>query len=501
MRYSHVIVPLLVAIILVGIGAVGAAAPSGQSDVIAGGSADPGDGLDPALENATGTVQVIVHLSSPGDAPGASTAYGADGASNASRSSLDAYAAATGGVEIDRRFPAVGSVLATVDTERVAPRDLLAVDAVAGVHENAAIEPPDPVPTDAATTAAESTPETANATWGLDRIGAPGVWEQYGTRGGGVRIAVLDTGVDPDHPDVELAPDGWAEFDAAGARIDSTPYDVNGHGTAVSSIATGSNASGTHVGVAPNATLLHGGVLTPEGGTVASVLAGIDWAVENDVDVVSTSLGVQGTDPAFVAPVRRALRNGTFVVAASGNAGDGTSYAPANVYDAVAVGASTRSDDVRSDSSGERIATDAAWSDPPADWPDAYVVPDVVAPGEDVQAAAPGGGYVTAEQTSMATPHASGGAALLLSEHPDLSPRTVRLLVAESAFTPAGAPSEPDTRYGNGVLNVSRAMELAANRVTLRGTVTDRDGTPLEGSRSASTAVRRPARTRTARTH
>lgn len=427
-----------------------------------------GDDLD---ADGTGEVELVVLLE-------AESAVGPD--DPASVRSFEAYVERTDGVTVEQRFDAVGSALVTVDTDRVDPEELAAVDGVERVTENRQLEVPDaePVPVDEPRLEPASHGE---AVWGVERVGAPSVWDDE-TRGEGARVAVLDTGVDPEHPDIELAEGGWAEFDANGNPVPSDPYDADGHGTQVSSIATGGNASGSHIGVAPEAELLVGGVFTPEGGSTASLFAGIDWAIKNDADVISISLGSQGFHGDFVEPVRRAHQQGVVVVSAVGNDGRGASRSPANVYESLAVGAVTADEGVRSDSAGEVIETEEAWADPPADWPDRYVVPDLVAPGEDLRAADSGGGYARVEQTSMAAPHAAGAAALLHSADPSLSPAETNRILSESAAGVESAPAGPDPRYGHGVLDIEAAVDLLDDLTTLEGTVTDEQGSSVAGA-------------------
>jgi len=157
---------------------------------------------------------------------------------------------------------------------------------------------------------------------------------------------VLDTGVDADHPDIDLASDGWVEFDASGERLDTEPHDPSGHGTHVTGVVAGGNASGRYVGVAPEARLLHGKVLD-DGGTFAQITAGIEWALERDADVISMSFGIPANgdsvhEEAFIEPIRTASEAEAVVVTSSGNTGQGATGSSGNVYDAVAVGAVVR---------------------------------------------------------------------------------------------------------------------------------------------------------------
>nr|WP_249038732.1 S8 family serine peptidase [Haloterrigena salifodinae] len=216
------------------------------------------------------------------------------------------------------------AVLLTVDTERVDLETFARFSAVEAVHENFEVSIPEQPSSNStafgSTTGEEPTPTPADATAtdprptaGLELLNAPAVWDEYGTRGAGVRVAVLDTGIDATHPDLELYtddpsdptyPDGWTKFDADGNRIEgSTPYDSGTHGTYVSGTIAGGTASGARIGVAPEAELLHGLVLRETSGSFAQIVAGMEWALASEADVISMSLGANGRHDALINPV------------------------------------------------------------------------------------------------------------------------------------------------------------------------------------------------------
>lgn len=514
----------------------GTSDPSPQTDPSPGGSTSaspPAAGtVHPDLRDVSGEVTVVVRFSGTGDAPGDAgsgqerddrrPSRGAD-----SPAAFEAFAAGHPGVTVERSFWVANASLVTVDTGAVALETLAAVDGVREIHPNyriraasAATAPgttgaaapnatilttrdatgataPDASSTPAPDAPGTATPDatTANdtgfggdrrATYGLEMIRAPAVWERFGTRGEGVAVAVLDSGVDPSHPDVDVTRDRWAEFDDDGDRVRSTPYDSDDHGTHASATVAGGNASGTAVGVAPAATLYHGKVLDGDFGTWAAIIAGIEWAAtEAEVDVISLSLGAETYQSAFVEPIRRANDRGVVVVASAGNNGEGTSNAPGNLYDTVAVGAVDGDREVAASSGGERVETADAWgSAAPDHWPDEYVAPDVTAPGVDVRSAVPGGGYAAKSGTSMAVPHVAGVVALLRAAGGDhLTQEAVRDVLARSARGPAGAPASKDTRYGAGVVDGYTATALGAADSTVTGRVVDADGDPVAGSR------------------
>ncbi|TKX77065.1 peptidase S8/S53 subtilisin kexin sedolisin, partial [Halorubrum sp. SD626R] len=303
---------------------------------------------------------------------------------------------------------------------------------------------------------------SVDATYGVEMVRAPEVWAEFDTRGGGATVAVLDTGVDPDHPDLTVT--GWAEIDENGDvnQTSDTPYDLNGHGTHVAGSVAGGNASGTAIGVAPNATV-HAIKVFPgdeRSTTFTRILGGMEHATEDsEVDVLQMSLGADGYYSEFIDPVRNARSAGKVVVASSGNRDTDPSSTPGNVYDSLAVGAVDSNRDVASFSGGERVDTSDAWgSDAPAEWPDEYVVPDVTGPGVDVYSAEPGGTYGMKSGTSMAAPHASGVAALMISASTrDVGGNELYDTLRDTADHPSDA-TDPDTDYGTGIVDAYAAV-------------------------------------------
>ncbi len=448
---------------------------SGVSERYAADSTD--DVVDETLSE-TGTIEVIVRLKDatiPDSLPEDDVEATLDAHAADTQEPLLEYSAETAGITVEEEFWLTNAVVMTVDTDRVPLETIAAFDAVDRIHENFVVSHPEPA---TATTTETVDPGTSRTTWGIDQLDAPAVWEAYDTRGEGVRVAVLDTGVDPDHPDIELHtedpsdptyPGGWAKFDDTGDRVaESTPYDSGIHGTHVSGTVAGGGASGTQIGVAPDVELAHGLVLSETSGSFAQVVAGMEWAVATDSDVASMSLGVSGTHQAFVDPVDNAIQSGTIVVGAIGNDGYDTSSSPGNVYDALSVGAVDRDGSIP-EFSGGTVLNRTDWTAPQAAWPDSYTVPDVVAPGVGVTSAVPGGEYGRLPGTSMATPHVSGTIALLLSIEPDATPEAITRAVTETVWLPENATVaegvDRETRYGGGIVDASAAADaLSAQR-------------------------------------
>ncbi|WP_211364373.1 S8 family peptidase [Micromonospora palomenae] len=246
-------------------------------------------------------------------------------------------------------------------------------------------------------------------------VGAPEAWSA-GYDGKGVKVAVLDTGVDVDHPDLKNQIDGTASF-VPGEAI----TDVNGHGTHVASTIVGSGAAsgGELKGVAPGADLIVGKVLGGEEGSGQDswIIAGMQWAAESGADVVNMSLGgtipSDGSDPMSQTVDALSAQYGTLFVIAAGNAGPETISTPAAAASALTVGATDKQDGLAGFSSTGPLA----WS--------GGMKPDISAPGVDITAARSqamtdggDGPYRTISGTSMATPHVAGAAAILAQQHP-----------------------------------------------------------------------------------
>lgn len=285
-------------------------------------------------------------------------------------------------------------------------------------------------------------------------------WQQvedyfgFQINGTGVRIAILDTGIDKTHPDLQNKVILEKCFTDEGKTSDGY-----GHGTHCASIATGTGAASgyTYVGVAPGAVLLNGKVLTDGGwGYDSWIIGGIEWAVEQNAQVISMSFGNSnngdGTDPMSMA-VDWATDQGAVCAVAAGNSGVWGMFSvgsPAVARKVITVGATTKTDEMAYFSS----------QGPTLDY---RLKPDVCAPGVDIVAARAAGTsmgspvneyYTTASGTSMATPHVAGAAALILQAHPDWTPVMVKsALMGNSKIL----NSEHSWRQGAGRIDVCDA--------------------------------------------
>jgi subtilisin family serine protease len=302
----------------------------------------------------------------------------------------------------------------------------------------------------------EDTPNTIDgSTWGLAKIGTPDVWGGFG-RGQGVLIGHLDTGVDDSHPALAGKVAAFQEFDSIGNPIVSPTHDSAEHGTHTAGTMVGRTFRGTNIGVAPEARLASALVLPGGSGSFAQIIAGMQWAVSQPVHVINMSLGAVGYSTIWNLPVLNATLSGVLVVASIGNSGQGTSGGPGNDLLSLGVGATSYTDDVAGFSSGETLVG-VPW----LIFSLTYIKPDISAPGVQVVSSIPGEELAAFNGTSMAAPHVTGSAALLLSTDPALqgdpfATRAVLLGTIED-FGEAGR----DQRFGFGRVDAHSAAEQA----------------------------------------
>ncbi len=225
--------------------------------------------------------------------------------------------------------------------------------------------------------------------WGHAAIGINAAWAR--SRGKGALVAVLDTGVQSNHPDL----DGQIVLAKDFTNSRSGHDDRNGHGTHCGGIIAGSDNETGIVGVAPECKLLVGKVLDDSGsGGSTGIANGIRWAVDNGAQVVSMSLGSPGPSSVIHAAVKEAVSKGVLVIAAAGNEGTaGTGY-PGSHPECVSVGAFDQTGAIAGFSSRGKV--------------------DVSAPGVQILSTVPGSKYAKMSGTSMATPYVAGVAALVV---------------------------------------------------------------------------------------
>jgi type VII secretion-associated serine protease mycosin len=301
--------------------------------------------------------------------------------------------------------------------------------------------------------------------WGLPQIEMEKAWD-ITTGDPSIIVAVLDTGVASDHPD--LAGKVIAGYDFV--NNDDNPYDDNGHGTFTAGIAAARGNDGTGVaGVSWGAQIMPVKILNSEGaGSVEDFTQGIRYAADHGARVINVSAGMPVASRAMADAVDYAYSKGCFLVAAAGNTPDGQPNYPAAFDQVEAVGASGRNDTTTGFSSfGQYL--------------------DVVAPGAGIVSTSWSDGdltYDSASGTSASAPFVSGLASLILSVRPDLTNTQIKQII-ESTADDEG-PSGWDEHFGNGRINAYRAVLVASTGQTksgqsrIVGTVT---GAPVESTK------------------
>jgi subtilisin family serine protease len=284
-------------------------------------------------------------------------------------------------------------------------------------------------------------PNLGGNSWDLDLVKAPEVWSQ-GFTGQGIVVAVVDTGVDYTHPDLdaniwtnlgEVAGDG-IDNDRNGfiddirgwdfVSNDNNPMDDDSHGTHVAGTIAAENNGIGNTGVAYNAQIMPIKVLGPNGGSSTAVAAGIRYAANNGARVINLSLGGGSASTAITEAIRYAVETkGATVVIASGNEGRTRPSFPANLSNTwgISVGAVDRTSRLANFSNRAGQQT----------------VDYVTAPGVSILSTTPNNTYSSYSGTSMATPHVAGVVALMLSANPTLTPAQIEQLVTQTA-NPAG---------------------------------------------------------------
>jgi subtilisin family serine protease len=312
--------------------------------------------------------------------------------------------------------------------------------------------------------------------WGILKIGAVSAWDT--SKGDGIVVAVVDTGLDYNHPDIaanvwtnpgEIAGNGVDDdhngfiddtrgWDFVGATYtnpvqSNDPIDHQGHGTHVAGTiaAVGNNGIGV-IGVAWHAKVMPVKALDDHGQGPESALApAIQYAANNGADIISASWGGSAPSQAIADAIDFAYSLGVVIVVAAGNSSeDALNFYPAALPDVITVAATDPNDNLASFSNfGSKI--------------------DVAAPGVDILSLQAEGtnlgtevapGYTRANGTSMATPHVSGLAALILSQHPNYTNEDVRQVLRNSAAD-LGA-SGFDLQFGYGRINAANALSVPA---------------------------------------
>jgi subtilisin len=274
--------------------------------------------------------------------------------------------------------------------------------------------------------------------WHIRRTGFPAAWRLVAARPVAerpVRIGVLDSGVDLEHPLLK----GWLGPGANLLRPDERPADENGHGTHVAGVialAAGAWAEDVRT---PPLMICPVKIFDQTGfGRIGDIVRGLYWCAEQQMDIVNLSFGTDmKTSKALHRAMRDLARAGILMVAAAGNDGrEGSVDFPGRYPEVLAVSACTRTDRLAPFSStGSEVG--------------------VIAPGAGVISLAPGGGFVRMSGTSMAAPHVTAAGALLLQAEPKLLPSAVRQRIESTA---EWLPAVASRAQGAGLLRADRVL-------------------------------------------
>ncbi|EXX85986.1 peptidase S8 [Paenibacillus darwinianus] len=270
--------------------------------------------------------------------------------------------------------------------------------------------------------------------WGVRQIKAPSVWNI--TTGHRVKVGVIDTGIDFNHPDLRHSVSRGINLLVRSLL----PYDDNGHGTHIAGTIAAANRLQGMIGVAPRS-VIHPVKAFDLNGTafVSDIILGIEWCVRHRMDIINMSFGMKKRSKALLTAVTNAYNAGVIIVASSGN--DGKNKAidyPARFPQTLSVGATNKL---------RRIAP----------FSNRGSLIDIYAPGDKIISAWLHGNYNEMSGTSMATSHISGAIALLLAHRPGLTPAEIKAILKKSTQPLRG--SKAPRRAGE--LDITRMMQAA----------------------------------------
>ena len=268
--------------------------------------------------------------------------------------------------------------------------------------------------------------------WGVDRIDADLAWAT--STGEKVRVAVLDTGIDLDHPD--LQENIYGGINTVQGYSPSNYNDDHGHGTFCAGIIAAVDNEFGVIGVAPDAWLYSVKVLDIDGlGYTSDIIEGIQWCIDNDMQILNMSFGGSVYDQALHDACDAAWNHGCLLVASEGPCGE--TWYPAAFSSVIAVAATDRNDYQGCEYGAEL---------------------ELVAPGERILSTCIGGGYIISSGTSYGCPHVSGTDALVVAIHPNYSNGSIRRILQRTAED-LGAPRW-DPYYGYGLVDAEAAVSV-----------------------------------------
>ncbi len=327
--------------------------------------------------------------------------------------------------------------------------------------------------------------------WNISKIGADTLWVRYGYDGSGILLATMDSGIDTTHPALQGKVIKMKDFTSDG----NPASDGIGHGTHTAGTILGGNGYNDgniyidDIGVAPGAQLVHAKIFD-NSGYAGDIMGAFQWIASlkadsgYDIRAVGNSWGSSATTSTYYWNAVVTWRNlGIFPVFSIGNDGPGAATAgtPGNYPTVIGVGATNSADGIADFSSRGPAPNQSPWNDPTywfiPDWN--LIKPDISAPGVSIRSSVPGGSYATWDGTSMASPHVTGGAAILLQANPSLTPEQ---LYKKFIYTAYQLPdiSYPNNDYGWGRLDLLRALETVLGPVLTKGNVNASYGTTWE---------------------
>ncbi|MFB3895422.1 MAG: S8 family peptidase [bacterium] len=276
-------------------------------------------------------------------------------------------------------------------------------------------------------------PPAAQVTpWGIGTVNAPAAWSI--SKGAGVKVAILDTGISLTHPDLAANVKGGINT----IRATKSANDDNGHGSHCAGIVAAVNNTVGVVGVAPAASLYAVKVLNSAGiGSLSDIIEGLQWCIDNQIQVASMSFGSDASNTSEHEAIIKAYNAGITLVAAAGNDGAANSVDYPGAYpEVIAVSALNSNLSLASYSSyGPEV--------------------DIAAPGTQIYSTYKGTAYATLSGTSMATPHVTGVVALRLAQNSSQSPAEIKTAIQTTAID-LGLSAD---KQGAGLINADAVVD------------------------------------------